>query len=262
MANLKIALNPGIFRHAFVSSADESLVERRLPRTLLSLLDGIVLALSVQACMSAVPTLSSGGLTPSGRTDVALGASSTLPTTPSFVAAREEQQDAAQLVPHLSFRHGLHLLDDADWRVSPADLDLSLTLLPGYGVASARLALWQARDGTNRYALLAGVSLEGGVFGDQGRDLRPAFGGRIPVSLTTSLGSVLEAWVGAQAISIYVANAEQSSVFGGGAFVGLAAGLRNLHVLFELQGNLLSADWFSGPLDWHWTPSFSLRMRL
>lgn len=212
--------------------------------------------------MSAAPTLSSGGLTPAGRTDIAAGAGSTLPTTPAFVAKEEEASSAAHVVPHLSLSHGFHWLDEAEWRVSPSDVDLRLTILPGYGVATGRVALWRDRGDTSRYELLIGLTLEGGVFGDQGRNLRPALGGRVPVSFGAVLGSVIEAWIGAQLISVYVDDVESPSIFGGGGFVGLAAGLRNAHVLFELQANVLSEDWFSGPVTLHWTPTFSLRFRL
>ncbi len=212
--------------------------------------------------MSAAPTLSAGGLTPAGRTDLALGGASTLPTAPRSIAQREDMSAAASVIPHLSLRHGLRVFDDADWRSAPADLDLTLVIMPGYGVGAARLALWEERGSTSRYAFVGGVSLEGGVLGDRARDLQPAFGARIPFAFTASIGSVVEGWLGAQAIAVYVADGDASSIFGASVFAGLAAGLRNVHALFEIQGGPLSSEWFSGPWRWHWTPSFSLRYRL
>lgn len=223
--------------------------------------------LLLQACMSAVPTSTAGGLTPAGRTDIAVGGASTLPTSPASVAQREPASDAASVVPHIVLRHGLRSLDEAQWREAPADLDLSLTIMPGYGMGAVRLSLWEDRGSTSRYALVGGLSVEGGVLGDQGRALQPALGARVPIALTATIGSVVEAWVGAQGMGVYVASGQsegssRNSIFGVTGFVGLAAGLRNLHVLLELQGGLLSSDWFSGPWSWHWTPSFSLRCRL
>jgi hypothetical protein len=221
------------------------------------------MALSVASgCAPAVPLLTGGATTPSGRADLGVGGAARIAlggietVEPSAWADAADEAVPTGVVPVGTFRYGVRPGTSLGAMVAGSLLDVSVL---------HELAVDEADS--LRPALLVGADAFGGLTAGGGR-----VGGNIPLLFGLNATSLLEVWVGLRAgIEVVVGEAGESAVdlFGGriGGVVGLGAGFRHLHVLVELTaayerwtGSIGETDIVADGVAL--TPAFALRLRL
>ena len=203
---------------------------------------GIVLvsAAALGGCATAVPAMIGASTTPNNRTDVGFGGAARVPLgelkDPAVIDPGDSQYryaaDAGGVVPMAYGRYGL-----ADrW-------DLGL-MVSGATVRAEVRYERVLTEGTTRKALVVGMAPYGGWIPDRDQS---GGGGRVgfevPFAFGVEIGGIYEIWLGARGSGEYVfgdfqiAGSEQRASGAGlraGPVVGMALGIRRIHVLVEL----------------------------
>lgn len=226
----------------------------------LALMATSALALGSTGCASAPPVLAGGTTTPSGRSDLAVGAAHRFPL--GALASSETraafQSDAVEAgpVPVMRYRYGFS-----------RDFDGGVTVFGPAMSVDGRYTLWVDDDNSVRPAITVGASGHGGLFDGGGR-----YGARLTSLFTMSATSLVELWLGPmlgfQGVSTGDAHGSVAAHgFLAGGVVGLATGFRNFHVLMELivSHELWGGESNQGDLSVSGvslTPAFACRWRL
>ena len=203
---------------------------------------GIVLvsAAALGGCATAVPAMIGASTTPNNRTDVGFGGAARVPLgelkDPAVIDPGDSQYryaaDAGGVVPMAYGRYGL-----ADrW-------DLGL-MVSGATVRAEVRYERVLTEGTTRKALVVGMAPYGGWIPERDQS---GGGGRVgfevPFAFGVEIGGIYEIWLGARGSGEYVfgdfqiAGSEQRASGAGlraGPVVGMALGIRRIHVLVEL----------------------------
>ncbi|MBW2508618.1 MAG: hypothetical protein JRE81_08315 [Deltaproteobacteria bacterium] len=203
---------------------------------------GIVLvsAAALGGCATAVPAMIGASTTPNNRTDVGFGGAARVPLgelkDPAVIDPGDSQYryaaDAGGVVPMAYGRYGL-----ADrW-------DLGL-MVSGATVRAEVRYERVLTEGTTRKALVVGMAPYGGWIAERDQS---GGGGRVgfevPFAFGVEIGGIYEIWLGARGSGEYVfgdfqiAGSEQRASGAGlraGPVVGMALGIRRIHVLVEL----------------------------
>ena len=198
-------------------------------------------------CAPGMAPVSGGSTTLSGRHDVGVGASARIPLGENRAAPLSRPRGG--MSPLAFFRRGLA----GGW-------DVGLVLSPAGGRVEARHER-ELRGGSTRVSFSYGT---GGWFTyslDEDGDSVPGGGLMVPLVFGVDIGGLYEAWSGS--VSAMECQAGRQYIRTG-ALVGLAMGLRWLHVWMEL---LAEYEWArageaSPSSQWVLTPSFGIRARL
>ena len=218
-------------------------------------------------CAGALPSFSGASTTPKFRTDVAMGGSARVPTgdLTSHDDGLSEGAQAGGVVPVAYLRHGI----SRTW-------DFGL-LVAGTTFRAAFRHETLLSDGSTRYALVSAVAPYGGW-----TETDEASGGRVgldvPITYGIEFGGVYEFWVGPRIGVEHVRGSvtfddqaglsASATALKGGGIVGMALGVRRIHVLVELTAQW--EQWFTDtPSDASsrrgavvLTPAFAVRVRL
>ena len=233
----------------------------------------LALPLVTGGCATAVPAMSGASITPNHRTDIALGGAARAPLgklrDPAVLDPGQSEYryaaDAGGVVPMAYGRYGIA----KRW-------DLGLMVSGSTVRAEARYEKVLSQ-GTTRSALLVGLVPYGGWIPDRDES---GSGGRVgfevPFVVGVDFGGIYELWLGARGSGEYVfgdfqvAGSEQRASGAGvrvGPVVGMALGVRRIHVLIELTAAY--EHWFidhaGASLDrggFVLIPGFGLRFRL
>ncbi len=191
-------------------------------------------------CATAMPAMSGASTTPENRTDIGLGGAARVPLgdlrNPGVLDPAESQYryaaDAGGVVPMAYGRYGIA----PRW-------DLGLMVAGTTVRAEARYER-VLRSGTTRSSLVVGLAPFGGWIPDRddaGTGGRVGF--EVPFVYGVEIGGVYELWIGARASGeavfgdFRIAGSAARASGGGlrvGPLIGMALGIRRIHVLVEL----------------------------
>lgn len=205
----------------------------------LSLHAMLVMGAALTACAPALPTLSGGRTTPSGRADLAIGMAARAPAldlAPADAGTTEllSLSGPGGVVPAGSFRVGL----DDGW-------DLGVVIAGTGGRAEVRTGgpLGTLANYHLGAALTAGYQRSEDAQSGMGAVLRAAEGYRVgaflPLGIGAALGGIFEGWgtvrLGAEYVSGTVgADRGDAWILRSGLALGIGVGFRRVHVLIEL----------------------------
>lgn len=195
---------------------------------------------ALDGCATAVPSMSGGSTTPEHRTDLGLGGAARVPLgdlkDPAVLDPGQSEYryaaDAGGVVPMAYGRYGI----GENW-------DLGLMVSGATVRAEARYER-VLQEGTSRSVLMVGLAPFGGWIPDRDES---GSGGRVgfevPFVFGVEIGGIYEIWMGARGSGEYVfgdfqIRGSQQGASGAGVrigpVVGMALGVRRVHVLVEL----------------------------
>ena len=194
----------------------------------------------LSGCATAMPAMTGASTTPEDRTDIGLGGAARVPLgdlrDPAVVDPGEPTYryaaDAGGVVPMAYGRYGIA----RQW-------DIGLMVSGPTVRAEARYEK-VLRVGTTRSSLVVGLAPFGGWIPDRdGSGSGGRVGFEVPFAYGVEIGGVYEVWIGARASGeavfgdFQVAGSAQRASGGGvrvGPLIGMALGIRRVHVLVEL----------------------------
>jgi hypothetical protein len=195
---------------------------------------------ALSGCATAMPAMSGASTTPENRTDIGLGGAARVPLgelrDPVVVDPGGSQYryaaDAGGVVPMAYGRYGI----GRQW-------DLGLMVSGATVRAEARYER-VLRSGTTRSSLVVGLAPFGGWIPDRdGSGTGGRVGFEVPFVYGVEIGGVYELWIGARGSGeavfgdFQIAGAAERASGGGlriGPLIGMALGIRRVHVLVEL----------------------------
>lgn len=203
---------------------------------------------SASGCASAVPSFAGAETTPAGRVDTLVGATARIVATDPPVPSGERERAIAAdgVAPAGALRIGV----DRNWDVG--------VVIAG---TSGRAELRYGTRLTSSSRLHVGLGAYGGYVASEVD--ATISGGRtgllVPLVVGYELGSLAEVWAGARAgAELSVVGGQAAWIGRVGGLVGLALGLRRVHVLAELAVDAELGD--LGPML-VLTPAAAVRVR-